>query len=255
MARLLNKVAVVTGAAHGIGAATAALFAREGAAVALLDADGNAAERLADDIRAAGYRAQAWPVDVSREDEVRTVLHAAVTSFGRIDILVNGAAIAGHGAPTHLHDEADWDRVMAVNVKGTLFCTKHALPYLQASGAGSVIHLASIWSLIGHGDWPAYHASKAALRQMARNDAVGYGVDGVRVNSVHPGFVKTAALEAWAHQTGDAERFYRELIARHPLNRLGEVEDVAYAVLFLASDESRFVTGTELVVDGGYTAQ
>jgi len=255
MARLLNKVAVITGAAYGVGAATAALFAREGAAVALLDADVKAAEQLADDIRAAGYRAQAWPVDVSVEDEVRTVLHAVVTSFGRIDTLVNGAAIAGHGAPTHRLDEADWDRVMAVNVKGTLFCTKHVLPYMQTVGGGSIVNVSSIWARIGHGDWPAYHASKAAVSQMARNDAVGYGADGVRVNTVHPGFIKTPALEVWAHQTGDAVGFYRDLQARHPLRRLGDAEDVAYAILFLASDESRFVTGAALVVDGGYTAQ
>jgi NAD(P)-dependent dehydrogenase (short-subunit alcohol dehydrogenase family) len=176
--------------------------------------------------------------------------------FGRIDILVNNAGIAGASKPTHEITEEEWDKVQAVNVKGVFLCTKHAIPFLREAGGGSIINLSSIYGLIGAADMPPYHASKGAVRLMSKTDALLYAKDKIRVNSVHPGYIWTPMVEGVGKESGKSpEEFRREINALHPLGHIGEPNDVAYGILYLASDESKFVTGSELVIDGGYTAQ
>ncbi len=255
MGRLTGKVAIVTGAALGIGRATALLFAREGAAVAITDVLYDGCDALAREITLAGGTAGAWRLDVSNEREVADVVAKVVARFGGLDILVNNAGIAGSNRPTHELTEEQWDRVQAINVKGPFFCTKHAIPHLKARGGGSIVNLSSIYGIVSAGDVPPYHASKGALRIMSKTDAVLYAPDKIRVNSVHPGFIWTPMVEKYLQTTGAAAEAHKQLIALHPLGRLGEADDVAYGILYLASDESRFVTGSELVIDGGYTAR
>ncbi len=255
MGRVEGKVAVVTGGALGIGRATCRLLAREGARVAVTDVLDREAEALAWELRAHGREARFWRLDVSREPDVGEVMAEVARAFGRIDVLVNNAGIAGSPKAPDQVTEAEWDAVMAVNVKGVLFCTKHAVPWMRRAGGGSVINLSSIYGLVGAADAPAYHASKGAVRLMSKTDALFYARDGIRVNSVHPGFVRTPMVEGALAAAGDVQAGREALERLHPLGHLGEPEDVAWGIVYLASDESRFVTGSELVIDGGYTAR
>jgi len=177
--------------------------------------------------------------------------------FSRIDVLVNNAGISGVNKPTHEVTEADWDTLMAVNVKGVFFCTKHVIAHMKKGGhGGSIINLSSIYGIVGGGDAPPYHASKGAVRMMAKNDALTYAIDRIRVNSVHPGFIWTPMVEKFAADLpGTPDVVRKQLDSKHPLGHIGEPDDIAWAVVYLASEESKFVTGAELVVDGGYTAQ
>lgn len=255
MKRLPHKTVFVTGGALGIGRATCLLLAREGARVAITDlrhAEGGA---LAREITAAGGTARYWHLDVAREAEVQRVFADVAAAFGPVTVLVNNAGIAGANKPTHELTEAEWDAVQAVNVKGPFFCTKHAIAGMRRAGGGSIINLSSIYGLVGAADVPPYHASKGAVRLMTKTDALLYAPDRIRVNSVHPGYIWTPMVEGVGRDAGDLEKFRAEVGARHPLGHLGEPDDVAYGILYLASDESRFVTGTELIIDGGYTAQ
>ncbi|MGV6875146.1 SDR family NAD(P)-dependent oxidoreductase [Pseudochelatococcus sp. B33] len=253
--RLAGKAAIVTGAGLGIGRETAVVLARHGAKVAVFDlseADGRETVRL---IEAEGNAAQFWKVDVTSEAEVKAATDAAVAAFGKLDILVNNAGIAGVDKPTHEIAEAEWDAVFAVNVKGVFFSTKHAVPYLKASGSGSIINLSSIYGLIGSYDLTAYHATKGAITLLSRQDAVTYAADNIRVNSVHPGFILTPLVEELGSRgEGGLEAFLAKVGAKHPIGRVGQPVEVANAILFLASDEASFVTGAALTVDGGYTA-
>jgi NAD(P)-dependent dehydrogenase (short-subunit alcohol dehydrogenase family) len=248
-------VAVVTGAALGIGRACAVLMAREGASVAVLDTDEAAGSAVAEDIRKAGGAAHFWRCDVSRENEVADVLRDAAARFGRINVLVNNAGISGANKPTHELTEQEWDRVQAVNVKGVFFCTKHVIPHMRRAGGGSIINLSSIYGLVGAADVPPYHASKGAVRLMSKNDALIYAPDGIRVNSIHPGFIWTPMVEKHLKSLGDLEAGRKMVGDLHPLGHLGEPDDIAWGAVYLASKESKFVTGTELVIDGGYTAR
>ena len=255
MKRMEAKAAIVTGGALGIGRATCELLAREGARVAivdLLDAEGR---ELADRIGRAGGAATYWRADVARESDIERVFREIGEAFGRIDVLVNNAGISGANKPTHELTEEEWDRVQAVNVKGAFFCTKHAIPWMLQAGGGSIINLSSIYGLVGAPDSPPYHASKGAVRLMSKTDAMLYAKQGIRVNSVHPGFIWTPMVEKFLRNQGDVAKLRRALDALHPLGRVGEPEEVASGILYLASDESRFVTGSELVIDGGYTAR
>jgi NAD(P)-dependent dehydrogenase (short-subunit alcohol dehydrogenase family) len=250
-----GKTAIVTGGALGIGRATCELLAREGAEVAvvdLLDAEGR---ELADKIGRADGRATYWRADVARESDIERVFREIGEAFGRIDVLVNNAGISGANKPTHELTEEEWDRVQAVNVKGVFFCTKHAIPWMLQAGGGSIVNLSSIYGLVGAPDAPPYHASKGAVRLMSKTDALLYAKQGIRVNSVHPGFIWTPMVEKFLRSQGDVAKLRRALDGLHPLGRVGEPEEVAYGILYLASDESKFVTGSELVIDGGYTAR
>jgi NAD(P)-dependent dehydrogenase (short-subunit alcohol dehydrogenase family) len=255
MPRLTNKVAVVTGGAQGIGRATCCRLAEEGASVAVTDVRVTEGQALADDLTAGGHTAAFWELDVTREADVARVFAEIAARFGRIDVLVNNAGITGVNKPPHELTEAEWDETMAVNVKGVFFCTKHAIPALKQAGGGSIINLSSVYGLVGGGDVPPYHAAKGAVRLMSKNDALVYAADGIRVNAVHPGFIWTPMLESFAASQGRVNAVRKLLDHRHPLGHVGEPDDIAWGIVYLASDEAKFVTGAELVIDGGYTAR
>ena len=253
MGRVQGKVAIVTGAAQGIGRATALLLAREGATVAVTDVNGKDAEAVAEQICAAGGKARAWPLDVSKEAEVATVIAEVGKEFGRLDILVNNAGISGANGTAEEITEAEWDKVMNTNAKSVFLCTKHAVPLLRRAGGGSIVNLSSVYGIVGSHNVAAYHASKGAIRIMSKTDALAFAEDRIRVNSVHPGFIWTPMLEAGAQVPGVAPEAVHSAMAKlHPLGTLGEPEDVALGILYLASDEAGYVSGHSLVVDGGW---
>jgi len=257
MHRTHNKICIVTGAALGIGRACCERLADEGAKLALFDVLDAEGEALAEALRARGAQARYWHVDVSREAEVRAAVDAAAAHFGGLHALVNNAGISGAVALTEALTEAEWDRVQAVNVKGVFFCTKHALPHLKAGGGGSIVNLSSIYGLIGAADVPAYHASKGAVTLMSKTDAMIYAADRIRVNSVHPGYIWTPMVEHHLQRSGarDLDAARADLGRLHPLGHVGEPDDIAWGVVYLVSEESKFVTGSALVIDGGYTAR
>ena len=246
--RLDGKVAIVTGAAHGMGEAEARLFAKEGAKVVVADVLGKDAEAVAADIRASGGNAIGATIDVTSEPEWVALIAKTLASYGRIDILVNNAGISGSsvGDPDGLEG---WQRVIAVNQTSVFLGTKLAAEQMAKTGGGSIVNISSIMGFVGGpSGHPAYSASKGAVRIYTKSAAVRYGPLGVRVNSVHPGYMPPMLNATNANERG-------EKIAATPLRRLGDPLEVAYGVLFLASDEASFVTGTELVIDGGYIAQ
>jgi NAD(P)-dependent dehydrogenase (short-subunit alcohol dehydrogenase family) len=254
--RLNTKVCIVTGGAQGIGQSCCEFLAKEGAVVAVLDNQAAAGQAVVDQLQTAGHIAEFWPLDVGDEAAVQHTMAEVVARFGRVDVLVNNAGIEGANKPTHLLTEAEWDAVQRVNVKGVLFCTKHVIPYMLERKKGSIVNISSIYGIVGAPDIPPYHASKAAVRIMTKTDALYYAPHGIRVNSVHPGYIRTAMVEAGAvGYPGGIDAFLQQLATSQPLGFLGEPQDVAYAVVYLASEESRFVTGTELVIDGGYTCR
>ncbi|TAJ73602.1 MAG: glucose 1-dehydrogenase [Phenylobacterium sp.] len=255
MNRLKGKVAVITGAALGLGRATALRMAEEGATIALTDVLAAELGEFADELTGKGFTACGWPLDVSKEADVERVLGQVAQRFGRIDILVNNAGVAGVSKPTDQITEAEWDFVQGINVKGVFFCTKHAIPHLRRAGGGSIINLSSIYGLVGAADVPPYHASKGAVRLMTKTDALIYAGERIRVNSIHPGFIWTPMVEGFIQDQGDEAAARVGLDALHPLGHLGEPDDIAWGCVYLASDEAKFVTGAELVIDGGYTAR
>lgn len=252
MKRTEGKVVIVTGAALGIGRETCLLLAKEGAKVAVADILDDKGHELVKEIVSAGGIAKFWHLDVSDEQEVEKVYKEVMNEFGKLDATVNNAGIAGADKPTHELTEKEWDDVMNVNVKGVFFCTKHAIPYMKKGRGGSIVNLSSIYGIIGAGDLSPYHASKGAVRLMSKNDAITYAKDNIRVNSVHPGFIWTPLVEELGKN--DPE-FRKNLDSLHPLGHVGEAIDIAYGILYLVSDESKFVTGSELVIDGGYTCK
>jgi len=246
--RLKDKIAIVTGAGHGMGEAEARLFAAEGAKVVVADILGSEAERVAGDIRRAGGQAIAATIDVTSEPQWRELIAKTLAAYGRLDILVNNAGISGSsvGDPDSL---AGWDRIIAVNQTSVFLGTALAAEQMAKTGGGAIINISSIMGFVGGSSGhPAYCASKGAVRIYTKAAAVRYGPQGVRVNSVHPGY-----MPPMLNATNAGER--ADKIAQTPLRRLGEPIEVAYGVLFLASDEASFVTGTELVIDGGFIAQ
>jgi NAD(P)-dependent dehydrogenase (short-subunit alcohol dehydrogenase family) len=255
MGRLTGKVAIITGGALGIGAAACEMMAREGASVAVTDVLDNDGESTAGRIQAADGTARFWHLDVSDEAAVERVFREVVEAFGRLDIIVNNAGIAGVNKPTDEVTIEEWDAVLDVNVRGVFFCTKHAIQHLRQAGGGSIINLSSIYGIIGAPDLPPYHASKGAVRLMTKTDALLYAKDKIRVNSVHPGYIWTPLVEGLGRESPQGlEAFRHELDGKHPIGHVGEPDDIAYGIVYLASDESKFVTGSELVIDGGYTA-
>lgn len=256
MNRLSGKIAVVTGGAVGIGRACAIRMAEEGAKIAIFDLLESEGKALASELTSRGFDAAFWYVDVTDEDAFKAGIDAASAHFGGLNVLVNNAGIAGSPKPTEQVSEAEWDRVQAVNVKGVFFGTKHALRHLRAAGGGSVVNLSSIAGLVGVGGTSAYHASKGAVRLMTKNDAVTYAPEGIRVNSIHPGYIWTPMVENHLRATtSDLDAAKAAAGQLHPIGHMGEPDDIAWAVVWLASDEAKFVTGAEIVIDGGYTAR
>ncbi len=257
MQRLHGKTCIVTGAALGIGRACALRLAEEGARLALFDVLDDAGAALLAELNAQGAEAHYWHVDVSSERSVQTAIDDAAQRFGGVHVLVNNAGIAGANKPTHEVTEEEWDRVQAINVKGVFFCIKHTIAHLRRAGGGSIINLSSIYGLVGAPDLPPYHASKGAVTLMTKTDALIYASDRIRVNSVHPGFIWTPLVEHHLRDSGatDLEAARRDVDLLHPLGHMGDPDDIAWGVVYLASDESKFVTGAELVIDGGYTAR
>ena len=264
--RLAGKVALISGGARGMGAEEARLFAREGAKVVMgdiLDAEGAGVEAQ---INEAGGEAIFVHLDVTKEEDWAAAITAAVQRFGRLDVLVNNAGISSRGDPDESPEQV-WDRVMDVNSTGVFLGTKHAIPEMRKAGGGSIINISSIYGLVGslgysmadsseseqmdHAGSSAYHASKGAVRLLTNATAIQHAKDGIRCNSVHPGFIDTPMAEA----SNAVPEIRRDRETTTPLGRLGTSQDIAYGVLFLASDESSFMTGSELVIDGGWTAQ
>jgi NAD(P)-dependent dehydrogenase (short-subunit alcohol dehydrogenase family) len=246
--RLQDKVAIVTGGVHGMGEAEARLFAAEGAKVIVADILEGDAEIVAADIRAGGEDATTVKIDVTSEAEWIGLIAKAVATYGRLDILVNNAAISGSavGNPDGLEG---WHRIIAINQTSVFLGTKLAAEQMAKTGGGSIVNISSIMGFVGStSGHPAYHASKGAVRIYSKAAAVRYGPSGVRVNTVHPGYIPPMP-----NSTNAGERV--DKIAATPLRRIGRPIEVAYGVLFLASDEASFITGTELVIDGGFIAQ
>jgi NAD(P)-dependent dehydrogenase (short-subunit alcohol dehydrogenase family) len=249
--RLNDKVAVITGAGAGIGAATAQLFAREGAKVVVADYDGNAAGTIAKHI---GAQAVALATDVRKNADVKAMIDGAVKAFGRIDILVNNAGRGILGTVVTTAEE-DWDDIMAVNLKGVFLCSKHAVPVMKASGGGAIVNVASTVSVVGIPDRAAYVASKGGVAALTRAMALDHVADNIRVNSVGPGVIWSNYYDKMMQQVPDPAAFKKGLEDRAPMGRVGEPKDVAAAILYHASDESGFVTGSMMTMDGGYTAR
>ena len=256
MNRVKGKVAIVTGGAQGIGRTACLLLAREGAIVIVTDIADEDGKKLAEEIRSNGGTAEFQHLNVTDESEVKDAFAAVNAQFGRLDVLVNNAGIAGVNKPTDTITEREWDKVFGINVKGVFFCTKHAIPLMRKGSGGSVINISSIFGIVGSPDLPPYHASKAAVRLMSKTDALLYAKDNIRVNSIHPGFIWTAFMEELGQRLPEGvEAFRKQLDELHPIGHVGEPDDIAYGILYLASDESKFVTGSELIIDGGYTCR
>ena len=254
--RLRGKVALITGAGSGIGAATAALFAREGAAVALADLGAESVELVVGQARSAGVDALVMAGDVTRRADTERLVDLTLKRFGRVDVLVNSAGVSARNAPPDWDWERVWDFVMAVNMKGTFLMCRAVADRMVKQGTGSIVNLSSIYGLVGrprelgNGLDPYLH-SKGGVAQLTRDMAVHFAKDGVRVNALCPGFVYTSLTK---RLTDDPESL-KFLVDKHPMGRLGQPAEIAAAALFLASDEASFITGACLPVDGGYTAQ
>lgn len=231
-------------------------MAEEGAAIAIVDLDKDAGQELADTLTKSGSQAISAACDATKEDQVADIIAMLAERFGRVEVLVNNAGIEGVNKPTHELALSEWEAAMAVNATAVFLCTKHAVPQLKRAGGGSVINISSIFGLVGGGDIPPYHASKGAVRLMSKNDALIYAGDNVRVNSIHPGFIFTSMVHRYVTDSGlDFDAAKPALDAAHPLGGTGEPDDIAWGAVYLASDQARWATGAELVIDGGYTAR
>ncbi|MDA0263106.1 MAG: glucose 1-dehydrogenase [Chloroflexi bacterium] len=248
--RLEGKVALITGAANGQGAAEARLFAQEGAKVVLADVADVKGAAVAAEIAEAGGDALFVHLDVANEDDWDAAIRSAVASFGKLDILVNNAGIWRRGHVLETSSD-QWDTIMDINAKGVFLGTKAAIPEMRKAGGGSIINISSTAGLVGSKTSSAYSASKGAVRLFSKSTAIQYASEGIRANSIHPGPIDTdMGDQVWP----DADSRERS-ISRTALSRIGTAQDIAYGALYLASDESSFVTGAELVIDGGVTAQ
>jgi NAD(P)-dependent dehydrogenase (short-subunit alcohol dehydrogenase family) len=258
MKRVEGKVAIVTGSTYGIGEAIAKVLAANGAFSVITGRSKDGGERCVKEIVSKGGRAEYYPLDVTDEKRVEAVARAVYENHGKIDILVNNAGISGPNKPTHEYTRVEWEQVFNVNVTGAFLCTKYVIPFMQRHRSGNIVYISSIYGIIGAPDVPAYHATKAANRVMAKIDALLYARDNIRVNSVHPGFIWTPMVENFLKEQSEksglsVDELRTALDKRHPIGHIGEPEDIANGVLYLVSDDAKFVTGSELIIDGGYT--
>jgi 3(or 17)beta-hydroxysteroid dehydrogenase len=253
MERLKGKVALVTGAASGMGKAIAQIFAREGAEVTLADINESSGKQVTEDIKKAGGQAIFAKLDVTSEEQWKSAVKATVDHFGKLDTLVNCAGIF-FGKSIEEMTYAEWKRVIAINLDGVFLGIKYSVGAMKKAGGGSIINMSSAGGIVGTVDSSPYNASKGGVRLLTKAAAMEFSKIGhnynIRVNSVHPGVIKTPMTE-WI-QRGDEGS--EAIVKEQPIGYLGEPEDVAYGVLYLASDEGRYLTGSELVIDGGWTA-
>ncbi len=250
MGRLEGKSCLISGGAKGLGAAQARLFAREGARVAVGDVLESEGARLVDELRASGADSLCIRLDVTSEADWESAVDAVMEEFGALDVLVNNAGIYNR-APVEETTLEEWERVMDVNSTGVFLGTKHAIPAMRRSGGGSIVNMSSVAGLVGSRTQTVYNASKGAVRLLTKSTAVQYAPEGIRANSVHPGVIETDMMQEVIRT--EKERTTRMSLT--PIGRFGTAGDVANGVLFLASDEASYVTGAELVIDGGLTVQ
>ena len=252
MGRLSGKVAIITGAADGQGAEEARLFAKEGAQVVATDIQFEKVKSVVNEIIENGGQAISLKHNVASEDEWKNVVSAAVDTFGKVDVLVNNAGISSDlTAKTTTTSIEEWNKVIDIDLKGVFLGMKYVIPEMQKVGQGSIINISSIAGLIGNGGPTAYTAAKGGVRLLSKNTAVDYAKEQIRVNSIHPGHIATAMTKDFL----GSDDFRNQQLERIPLNFIADPIDIAFGALYLASDESRFVTGTELVIDGGLTAK
>jgi NAD(P)-dependent dehydrogenase (short-subunit alcohol dehydrogenase family) len=251
MDRVKGKIAIVTGGGSGIGEATSKLMAKEGAAVAVIDIDDVNGKRVTAEIKAAGGKAEYWHMNIAEEKEVEKTMAAIDKKFGQINILVNNAGIAGQGGLLETTTAAQFDAVMNVNLRGTFFCSKYAVPYIQKAGAGSIVNVSSIMGMLGGPALP-YNTSKGGITNMTKAEAFLYSRKGIRFNSVHPGFIITPLFTNLASKEPQGVEVAIKREGNNiPMGRMGQPEEIAAGILFLASDEASYITGAELVIDGG----
>jgi len=252
--KLKNRVALITGGASGIGFATAVLFLEEGAKVAIIDVSGEAGKKAVKSIRKLGFDALFVKADVSKESEVKSAVRKIVAKFGRLDILFNNAGIFIDGR-VHELSEAEWDRIMDINLKGVFLCSKHAIPHMLKQGKGVIVNNSSCSAIVADYSDPAYCATKGGISMLTRAMAIDYAKENIRVNAVLCGEIETAMTRGEAKMQGMPFREFCDFVAEHyPVGRLGTPEEAARVVLFLASDDASFVTGSLVSVDGGFTA-
>jgi NAD(P)-dependent dehydrogenase (short-subunit alcohol dehydrogenase family) len=251
--RLENKVAVVTGAGKGIGWGIATVFSKEGAKVVVVDWDEIAGARTAEEIRRSGGDAIFVKCDVSNEDQVKAMVRMAIDKYGRIDVLVNNAGV-GVYKPVLEATSQDWDYCLSVNLKGVFLCSKYVIPHMQAVGKGAIVNISSVHAHATVNGVAPYAASKGGITALTRNMAIDYG-PAIRVNAIAPGWVLTPLIQSIFDSYDDPDEQQRLVEQRQVMKRIGRPEDVGYAAAFLASDEASFITGTQLFVDGGLTAQ
>ena len=248
--RLEGKVALISGGARGMGATEAKMFAREGAKVVIGDVLEEEGRQTEAEINETGGECLFVKLDVTSEAEWQMAVATAVARFGKLDILVNNAGIF-RGNRVEDTTSEEWDQVMDINAKGVFLGTKHSIPEMRKAGGGSIVNISSVAGLVGNPYSSAYNASKGAVRLLTKSTAIQYANDGIRANSIHPGVIVTPMTQDVVNDPS-----FREFrLAANPISRLGQPADIAYGALYLASDESSFVTGSELVIDGGWTAQ
>ena len=250
MDRVKGKVAIVTGSASGIGEAAAKLLAREGAQVGVVDIDDENGDRVVNEINSSGGEAVYHHMDVTKENEIESVFAEIYKKFGKLHILVNNAGVAGGVGPSHLLANEEWDRIMNIDLKGPFWCVKYAVPYILKSGGGSVVNISSIMGMLGGAG--VYGTAKGGLRQLTKVDAIAYARENIRFNVIFPGYINTPQFRRLASNSpGGVEGSIKKESERVPLGRMGLSEDIANGILFLASDEASYVTGSELIIDGG----
>jgi cyclopentanol dehydrogenase len=252
--RLEGKVALITGGASGIGEATAKLFAREGAKVVVADTQTEKGRAVVAAIKGAGGKATFVRANVTREGDAKRMVTSTVAKYGRLDILFNNAGVE-NSKPDVETSVKEWDTVMNVNVKGVFLGTKYAVPEMKKRGGGSIINTSSIFGLIGSPGFAAYHASKGAVRLLTKSTALAHAGDNIRANSICPGVIETPMFAQVLSEAPNPDTARAEWMENEPIGRFGRPDDIAYGALYLASDESSYITGTELVIDGGYTAR
>lgn len=252
--RVKGKVAIITGGAEGIGRETALLFGREGARLVIADYDSEKGAQLESILNEKGLESFFVKTDVRNSAEVQRMAEQASERFGKIDILVNNAGAAG-AVPVVELTEDNWDRIVDTNLKGVYLCCKYIIPKMIESGGGVIVNMASVLGFIGRARASAYNAAKGGVVTLTKNMALDYVADNIRINAVCPGFVDTDLVRRYVRASENPAKTYEELVQLHPMGRLAKPEEIAYSVLFLASDESSFITGSCLIVDGGYSAR